>query len=855
MNTARVFIADYDEESLKRLTTVLRVAGFEVDSTRDGKQAIEIIERFKPKVCLIDPMIPGVDGFTLSQQVRSRFPDVATVISTAIYKGDRYRRDARVRYGVSAYLEKPYSDEKLLEILARLVLPEQAKARSFSAPEDVLATPPLPTYEGDGMDNTLGDEEESDGPVINPDKDLGSTVSIDPGYLDPELQRMRAEWTAAKKAQESLDFSESFDFPEGDESEMTIPSSAYPDENAFSDGTVADQVYNEQQAGVGNLPSDPDADYIMAPPEMNPPRSGKEPITEEENPAFLDMLSGLEQDDVEEDEQKPEAVAPKPTYEKVEPLMKLSSADIFGSVLEEVEEKSGMWKILPDQTSKESSAPESEQPVLNEVEPKPQVEGGDELAPLFEEDGALFLTEDDEDRTDPDPLAQAMENPEESADDGEYEFLELLGRDVISEFWKANRRGERGFEKIVTIRKVLPELSPDPTFGDMFSEEARVVANLNHPNISHIYELGRIGGDQYIAQEYLEGQTLEEVLRTWEERGAFLPPDIVAHIGLKLCNALFYAHHQKDFDGTPLHISHGNFTPATIIITETGETKIFGFGMNASEALARATIGTSNNRDPRYLPVGQPYDQSADIYGLGVILYRALTGSFPDRDAPQPPAERVATIPASLSEIVYSAIRPGSISTRLSARDVGNVLVHFFDEESEHLVEADLIERLKNVDIPEPTPQPEPQPEPDRAASVVAEQAAAAPPERQPKAKAVQPQKVEVKKAVSGESKKKALLPLALVGLLIVVLLIWFFTRKTPPPPLVEQPTETVQPATDPVLEPPVNKPVDALATEGQPPLEEEPSELDLELKRLKEEAAAKQEELKRLRELQKKEE
>lgn len=121
MSKTKILLADHKEDSLDHLKSLLENHGYEVTGTRDGHHALEAITREPHQIAIIDPMISGIDGFSLSQQLRRKHPKMGIIISTGIYKGDRYQRDARTRYGASAYLEKPYADEALLRTIAELL--------------------------------------------------------------------------------------------------------------------------------------------------------------------------------------------------------------------------------------------------------------------------------------------------------------------------------------------------------------------------------------------------------------------------------------------------------------------------------------------------------------------------------------------------------------------------------------------------------------------------------------------------------------------------------------------------------------------------------------------------------------
>jgi serine/threonine protein kinase len=102
---------------------------------------------------------------------------------------------------------------------------------------------------------------------------------------------------------------------------------------------------------------------------------------------------------------------------------------------------------------------------------------------------------------------------------GQYSLLEKIAVGGMAEVWKARMEGVEGFQKTVAIKKILPHLTDNSAFVTMFIDEAKLAAQLNHPNITHIYDLGKIGDDYYIAMEYVEGKNLRALLNAVRRRG------------------------------------------------------------------------------------------------------------------------------------------------------------------------------------------------------------------------------------------------------------------------------------------------------------------------------------------------
>src|SRR5438093_1281914 len=147
--------------------------------------------------------------------------------------------------------------------------------------------------------------------------------------------------------------------------------------------------------------------------------------------------------------------------------------------------------------------------------------------------------------------AAAPPEPEPPAAPGEgaygpYRLLERVAVGGMAEVFKAKRSGVEGFEKVVAVKRILPHLSDNKEFVDMFVDEAKMVAGLTHPNIVQIFDLGRIERSYYIAMEYVQGRDLRSILRRARERAIRVPLDLCALIASRVCSALEYAHRNRD---------------------------------------------------------------------------------------------------------------------------------------------------------------------------------------------------------------------------------------------------------------------------------------------------------------------
>jgi serine/threonine protein kinase len=216
---------------------------------------------------------------------------------------------------------------------------------------------------------------------------------------------------------------------------------------------------------------------------------------------------------------------------------------------------------------------------------------------------------------------------------GPYFLLEKIAVGGMAELFRAKRTGVEGFEKVVAVKRILPHLSDNQEFVDMFIAEAKMVAGLSHPNIVQIFDLGKIDKSYYIAMEYVHGRDLRSILKRAAERGTSIPQDLAVLIASKLCSALDYAHRKKDDQGQKMRIVHRDISPQNILISFEGDVKLTDFGI--AKAATKATAHESGALRGKLLYMspeqawGKPMDRRSDIFSLGLVLYEMLTGQRP----------------------------------------------------------------------------------------------------------------------------------------------------------------------------------------------------------------------------------
>ena len=139
---------------------------------------------------------------------------------------------------------------------------------------------------------------------------------------------------------------------------------------------------------------------------------------------------------------------------------------------------------------------------------------------------------------------------------GKYLILDKIATGGMAEMYLAKMTSVEGFEKLVAIKKILPNLTQDKNLVKMFIDEAKLAAMLFHQNIVHIYDLGSIEGAYFIAMEYIHGKDLRVLGRKAKERNLPLPLEYALYITCRICSGLDYSHNLKDFQGNALELIH-----------------------------------------------------------------------------------------------------------------------------------------------------------------------------------------------------------------------------------------------------------------------------------------------------------
>ena len=214
-----------------------------------------------------------------------------------------------------------------------------------------------------------------------------------------------------------------------------------------------------------------------------------------------------------------------------------------------------------------------------------------------------------------------------------YEVLKRIGMGGMAEVLLARQVGPQGFHKQVAMKRILPQLATDPAFVDMFLREARVAAQISHPNVVQIYDLRRAGGDYIIVMEYVPGWNLDELLKAADRTARPLPIELACRIASDMCAGLHGAHNATGLDGGRLAIVHRDVSPHNVLVSRAGAVKLTDFGI--AKATNVAAVTKTDGLKGKFLYMaperlhGTDSDERSDVFSAGMVLHVCLTGAHP----------------------------------------------------------------------------------------------------------------------------------------------------------------------------------------------------------------------------------
>ncbi|HEX4454026.1 MAG TPA: serine/threonine-protein kinase [Kofleriaceae bacterium] len=286
---------------------------------------------------------------------------------------------------------------------------------------------------------------------------------------------------------------------------------------------------------------------------------------------------------------------------------------------------------------------------------------------------------------------------------GRYTLLRQLAVGGMAEIFLARQAAMAGFEKEVVIKRLRSELADDPRIVEMFLDEAKIGAQLNHPNIVHVYDVDEHDGIPYIAMEYIVGEELNELCRRGLSHGRFLPLEHAVELIRQAAAGMGYFHAKRGAEGTTLagealDIVHLDISPTNLLVTQDGFLKVIDFGIAKSRgAQARTDVlpGKLSYMSPEQA-ARKPVDHRSDVFSLGIVLYEITVGKRLYRGPAhevvhkliegevEPPTFARRNFPPALESIVMRTLEKHAEDRYQSAYDLADDLEAFLRDEKMH---------------------------------------------------------------------------------------------------------------------------------------------------------------------------
>ncbi|HTM21510.1 MAG TPA: serine/threonine-protein kinase [Kofleriaceae bacterium] len=256
---------------------------------------------------------------------------------------------------------------------------------------------------------------------------------------------------------------------------------------------------------------------------------------------------------------------------------------------------------------------------------------------------------------------------------GKYELIQRLAVGGMAELYLARCTGIEGFEKLVAVKRILPQYAANEEFVQMFLDEARLAATLQHANIAHVYDIGQTEHGLFFTMEFVRGADARELLRSAVRSGEPIGLEHALTIVGGAAAGLHAAHEKCGVDGEPLGIVHRDVSPANILVSFDGCVKVIDFGVaKASRQHSQTRVGTLKGKISYMAPEqcqGEAVDRRCDVFALGIVLYELTCGrrlfegdnefaimkKIITSDAP-PPSSVKPGYPAELERIVLRAL-------------------------------------------------------------------------------------------------------------------------------------------------------------------------------------------------------
>ena len=255
----------------------------------------------------------------------------------------------------------------------------------------------------------------------------------------------------------------------------------------------------------------------------------------------------------------------------------------------------------------------------------------------------------------------------------QYDLLARLATGGMAEIFLARARSLAGFERHVVLKRIRPEHGDDARWVNMFLDEARLAAQLTHPNIAQVFDIGQIGEDYFYTMEFVHGADVLDLLSRTSDREQRVPLNVALAIAAGTAAGLAHAHDRVGANGRALGIVHRDISPSNLMVSFEGAVKVLDFGVakarfRSQQTQAGQIMGKVAYLSPEQCKTGR-VDHRSDIFSLGIVLYELLTHTRPFkretdyetlaavvRHTPARPSLVVEGVPRKLDNIVMRAL-------------------------------------------------------------------------------------------------------------------------------------------------------------------------------------------------------
>ncbi len=268
-----------------------------------------------------------------------------------------------------------------------------------------------------------------------------------------------------------------------------------------------------------------------------------------------------------------------------------------------------------------------------------------------------------------------------------YQILGRLAVGGMAEIFLARGVSAAGVERHCVLKRILRNRASDLHFVRMFLDEARLAAQLNHPNVAQVYDIGKLADSYFFTMEYVHGETVRALLQRARSLRRELPLGAVLTVITGAAAGLHHAHERLGLDGRPLGIVHRDVSPSNLMVSYEGGVKVVDFGVaKAADRMSETRSGTVKGKISYLSPEqcrGAPVDRRSDLFALGIVMWEMVTGERLYRRASDfenmsaivneptpPPSTRRRGIPPELDVIVMRLLAKDAAERYQNADDL-----------------------------------------------------------------------------------------------------------------------------------------------------------------------------------------